>query len=249
MWGLLRLFDSGPQVTCYLGEFFSSQHPVPCVACRWPCHVRCSCPSSWLHNVLYEPAELCSRQPCPRPGCPGGPTGIPYWLPARPVARRAGRQAQARLSGADRCRVTPRDRILTGHAIVNPAAAALSYSSCVSLCCCSTAVRDSCSACQSFIKRFLSSAAAATAFACCWYTFSVSSLITCSPVIGVAIAAATRFPFSLSSASRRPPRSSVLLFHHPDRFEDGCHSKANCASSGVEPHSTGWEGSIWGIPD
>ena len=35
---------------------------------------------------------------------------------------------------------------------------------------------------------------------------------------------------------------------HPDRREDGCHSKANCTSSGFESHSTGWEVSIWGIP-
>ena len=39
-----------------------------------------------------------------------------------------------------------------------------------------------------------------------------------------------------------------LVLNHPDRREDGCHSKANCTSSGFEPHSTGWEGSIWGIP-
>ena len=36
--------------------------------------------------------------------------------------------------------------------------------------------------------------------------------------------------------------------YHPDRREDGRHSKANCTSSGFESHSTGWEGSIWGIP-
>ena len=39
-----------------------------------------------------------------------------------------------------------------------------------------------------------------------------------------------------------------LVLNHPDRREDGCHSKANCASSGFESHSTGWKGSIWGIP-
>ena len=39
-----------------------------------------------------------------------------------------------------------------------------------------------------------------------------------------------------------------LVLTHPDRREDGCHSKANWTSSGFEPHSTGWEGSIWGIP-
>ena len=39
-----------------------------------------------------------------------------------------------------------------------------------------------------------------------------------------------------------------LGLNHPDRREDGCHSKANCTSSGFEPHSTGWEVSIWGIP-
>ena len=39
-----------------------------------------------------------------------------------------------------------------------------------------------------------------------------------------------------------------LVLNHPDRREDGCHSKANCTSSGFEAHSTGWEGSIWGIP-
>ena len=39
-----------------------------------------------------------------------------------------------------------------------------------------------------------------------------------------------------------------LVLNHPDRREDGCHSKANCTSSGFEPHSTDWEGSIWGIP-
>ena len=37
-----------------------------------------------------------------------------------------------------------------------------------------------------------------------------------------------------------------LVLNHPDRREDGRHSKANCTSSGFEPHSTGWEGSIWG---
>ena len=40
-----------------------------------------------------------------------------------------------------------------------------------------------------------------------------------------------------------------MVLNHPDRREDGRHSKANCTSSGFEPHSTGWEGSIWGIPD
>ena len=40
-----------------------------------------------------------------------------------------------------------------------------------------------------------------------------------------------------------------LVLNHPDRREDGRHSKANCTSSGFEAHSTGWEGSIWGIPD
>ena len=40
-----------------------------------------------------------------------------------------------------------------------------------------------------------------------------------------------------------------LVLNHPDRREDGRHSKANCTSSGFEPHSTGWEGSIWGILD
>ena len=39
------------------------------------------------------------------------------------------------------------------------------------------------------------------------------------------------------------------VLDHPDRPEDGRHSKANCTSSGFKPHSTGWEGSIWGIPD
>ena len=39
-----------------------------------------------------------------------------------------------------------------------------------------------------------------------------------------------------------------LVLNHPDRREDGCHSKANCTSSGFESHSTGWEVSIWGIP-
>ena len=39
-----------------------------------------------------------------------------------------------------------------------------------------------------------------------------------------------------------------LVPNHPDRREDGCHSKANCTSSGFEPHSTGCEVSIWGIP-
>ena len=39
-----------------------------------------------------------------------------------------------------------------------------------------------------------------------------------------------------------------MVLNHPDRREDGRHSKANCTSSGFEPHSTGWEGSIWGIP-
>ena len=38
-----------------------------------------------------------------------------------------------------------------------------------------------------------------------------------------------------------------LVLNHPDRREDGRHSKANCTSTGFEPHSTGWEGSIWGI--
>ena len=40
-----------------------------------------------------------------------------------------------------------------------------------------------------------------------------------------------------------------LVLDHPDRREDGRHSKANCTSRGFQPHSTGWEGSIWGIPD
>ena len=40
-----------------------------------------------------------------------------------------------------------------------------------------------------------------------------------------------------------------LVLNHPDRREDGRHSKANCTSSGFEPHSSGWERSIWGIPD
>ena len=39
-----------------------------------------------------------------------------------------------------------------------------------------------------------------------------------------------------------------LVLNHPDRREDGCHSKANCTSTGFESHSTGWEVSIWGIP-
>ena len=39
-----------------------------------------------------------------------------------------------------------------------------------------------------------------------------------------------------------------LVLNHPDRREDGCHSKANCTSSGFESHSTGREVSIWGIP-
>ena len=39
-----------------------------------------------------------------------------------------------------------------------------------------------------------------------------------------------------------------LVLNHPDRREDGCHSKANCTSSGFEPHPTGWEVSIWEIP-
>ena len=38
-----------------------------------------------------------------------------------------------------------------------------------------------------------------------------------------------------------------LVLNHPDRREDGRHSKANCTSSDFESHSTGWEGSIWGI--
>ena len=52
-----------------------------------------------------------------------------------------------------------------------------------------------------------------------------------------------KMPFRATNAARRQ-----LVLNHPDRREDGCHSKANCASSGFEPHSTGWEGSIWGIP-
>ena len=39
-----------------------------------------------------------------------------------------------------------------------------------------------------------------------------------------------------------------LFLNHPDRREDGRQSNANCTSSGFESHSTGWEGSIWGIP-
>ena len=39
-----------------------------------------------------------------------------------------------------------------------------------------------------------------------------------------------------------------MVLNHPDRREDGRHSKANCTSRGFQPHSTGWEGSIWGIP-
>ena len=39
-----------------------------------------------------------------------------------------------------------------------------------------------------------------------------------------------------------------LVLNHPDRRDDGRHSKANCTSSGFESHSTGWEDCIWGIP-
>ena len=39
-----------------------------------------------------------------------------------------------------------------------------------------------------------------------------------------------------------------LVLNHPDRREDGRHSKANCTSSRFQSHSMGWEGSIWGIP-
>ena len=39
-----------------------------------------------------------------------------------------------------------------------------------------------------------------------------------------------------------------LVLNHPDRREDGCHSKANCTSIGFQSHSTGREGSMWGIP-
>ena len=37
-----------------------------------------------------------------------------------------------------------------------------------------------------------------------------------------------------------------LVPNHPDRREDGRHSKANCTSSGFESHLMGWGGSIWG---
>ena len=40
-----------------------------------------------------------------------------------------------------------------------------------------------------------------------------------------------------------------LVLNHPDRREDGRHSKANCTSSGFEPHSTGWDGFHMGNPD
>ena len=43
-------------------------------------------------------------------------------------------------------------------------------------------------------------------------------------------------------------RRRQLVLNHPERREDGCHSKANCALSGFESHSARWEGSIWGIP-
>ena len=46
----------------------------------------------------------------------------------------------------------------------------------------------------------------------------------------------------------RATNAAQLGLNHPDRREDGCHSKANCTSSGFESHSTGWEVSIWGIP-
>ena len=39
-----------------------------------------------------------------------------------------------------------------------------------------------------------------------------------------------------------------LVLNHPDRREDGRHSKANCMSRGFKSYSTGWEDSIWGIP-
>ena len=47
-------------------------------------------------------------------------------------------------------------------------------------------------------------------------------------------------PFRATNAASR---STIIRMR-----EDGRHSKANCTSSGFESHSTGWEGSIWGIP-
>ena len=45
-----------------------------------------------------------------------------------------------------------------------------------------------------------------------------------------------------------PPERRVAaqqVGYHPDRREDGRHSRANCPSSGFEARSIGWEGSIW----
>ena len=49
-----------------------------------------------------------------------------------------------------------------------------------------------------------------------------------------------KMPFRATNAANW---SSIIRMR-----EDGRHSKANCTSSGFESHSTGWEGSIWGIP-
>ena len=43
-------------------------------------------------------------------------------------------------------------------------------------------------------------------------------------------------------------QSRHLVLNHPDRREDGRHSKANCTSSSVEPHSTGLGGFHMGNP-
>ena len=63
--------------------------------------------------------------------------------------------------------------------------------------------------------------------------------------------AADRIGAPGSPAKNAIPRHQrrQLVLNHPDRREDGRHSKANCTSSGFESHSTGWDGSIWGIPD
>ena len=52
--------------------------------------------------------------------------------------------------------------------------------------------------------------------------------------------------FARIAGKNANPRHQLVL-NHPDRRYDGCQSKENCTASGFEIHSTGWEGSIWGI--
>ena len=42
--------------------------------------------------------------------------------------------------------------------------------------------------------------------------------------------------------------AAILRVRHPDRSEDSRHSNADCTPSGFKSHSTGWQGSIRGLP-